>query len=153
MSILSKLMDTMRFSPDEDEEYFGPDDDYEAEKPAKRGRFPAREDSESYDDGSEEKPRFFSRSSKVVPMKRSMEVSMVKPTSIEDAREMEGIHTEIAQRIIDFTSGSTYSMNGNLQKISSYIFIATPESVELSGDFQEMIGNGALDVSGLNIRL
>lgn len=68
MSILSKLMDTMRFSPDEDEEYFGPDDDYEAEKPAKRGRFPAREESESYDDGSEEKPRFFSRSSKVVPM-------------------------------------------------------------------------------------
>ena len=88
MSILSKLMDTMRFSPDEDEEYFGPDDDYEAEKPAKRGRFPAREESESYDDGSEEKPRFFSRSSKVVPMKRSMEVSMVKPTSIEDAREI-----------------------------------------------------------------
>lgn len=92
---------------------------------------------------------------------------MVKPTSIEDAREicdyllagkavvlnMEGIHTEIAQRIIDFTSGSTYSISGNLQKISSYIFIATPESVELSGDFQEMIGNGALDVSGLNIRL
>ena len=86
---------------------------------------------------------------------------------MEDAREicdyllagkavvlnMEGIHMEIAQRIIDFTSGSTYSMNGNLQKISSYIFIATPESVELSGDFQEMIGNGALDVSGLNIRL
>ena len=88
MSILSKLMDTMRFSPDEDEEYFGPDDDYEAEKPAKRGRFPAREESESYDDGSEEKPRFFSRSSKVVPTKRSMEVSMVKPTSIEDAREI-----------------------------------------------------------------
>ena len=92
---------------------------------------------------------------------------MVKPTSIEDAREicdyllagkavvlnMEGIHTEIAQRIIDFTSGSTYSMNGNLQKISSYIFIATPESVELLGDFQEMIGTGALAVSGLNIRL
>ena len=49
MSILSKLMDTMRFSPEEDEEYFGPDDDYEAEKPAKRGRFPAREESESYD--------------------------------------------------------------------------------------------------------
>ena len=33
MSILSKLMDTMRFSPDEDEDYFGPDEDYEAEKP------------------------------------------------------------------------------------------------------------------------
>ena len=82
-----------------------------------------------------------------------MEVSLIKPTSLDDAKEicdyllagkavvlnMEGIHTETAQRIIDFTSGSTYSMNGNLQKISSYIFIATPESVELSGDFQEIL--------------
>ena len=57
------------------------------------------------------------------------------------------------QRIIDFTSGATYSMNGNLQKISSYIFIATPESVELSGDFQDLLGNGNLDVSGMNIRI
>lgn len=92
---------------------------------------------------------------------------MIKPTSIEDARDicdflldgkavvlnMEGIHMEVAQRIIDFTSGATYSMNGNLQKISSYIFIATPESVELSGDFQDLLGNANLDVSGMNIRL
>lgn len=92
---------------------------------------------------------------------------MIKPTSIEDARDicdylldgkavvlnMEGIHMEVAQRIIDFTSGATYSMNGNLQKISSYIFIATPESVELSGDFQDLLSNGNLDVSGMNIRL
>ena len=154
MSILSKLMDTMRFSPDEDEEYFGPDDDYEAEKPAKRGRFPAREESENYDDGGEEKPRFFSRSSKVVPMKRSMEVSMVKPTSIEDAREicdyllagkavvlnMEGIHTEIAQRIIDFISGATFAISGNLQKISNYIFLVTPTNVDISGDLQDLLG-------------
>ena len=30
-------------------------------------------------------------------------------------------------------------MNGNLQKISNYIFIATPDSVELSGDFQDIL--------------
>ena len=96
-----------------------------------------------------------------------MEVSMVKPTSIEDAKEicdymlagkavvlnMEGIHTEVAQRIIDFTSGATYSMNGNLQKISNYIFIATPESVELSGDFQDLLNNGTLDMGGMSLRL
>ena len=96
-----------------------------------------------------------------------MEVSMVKPTSIEDAKEicdyllagkavvlnMEGLHTEVAQRIIDFTSGATYSMNGNLQKISNYIFIATPESVELSGDFQDLFGGGSLDISGMNLRI
>ena len=66
---------------------------------------------------------------------------------------MEGIHMETAQRIIDFTSGATYSLSGNLQKISNYIFIATPPSVELSGDFQDLLSGGNLDVSGLNIRL
>ena len=168
MSLLSKLMDAMRLSPEEDDDYFGPDDEYETDKPARKGFFPSRDDEEGDDDSAQDsRPRFFPSSSKVVPMKRNMEVSMIKPTSIEDSREicdyllagkavvlnMEGIHTEVAQRIIDFTSGATYSMNGNLQKISSYIFIATPDSVELSGDFQELLGSGALDVSGLNIRL
>lgn len=166
MSLLSKLMDTMRLNDEDDDDYFGPEDDYEMDKPKKSLFSGAREEEEYYDD-EEQKPKFFSRSSKVVPMKRAMEVSMIKPTSIEDAREicdyllagkavvlnMEGIHTEIAQRIIDFTSGATYSMNGNLQKISNYIFIATPESVELSGDFQDLLNSGTLDVSGLNIRL
>ena len=86
---------------------------------------------------------------------------------MEDAREItetllnnrtvvlnvEGLDVEIAQRIIDFTSGATYSMNGNLQKISNYIFIATPESVELSGDFQDLLNNGTLDMGGMNLRL
>jgi cell division inhibitor SepF len=66
---------------------------------------------------------------------------------------MEGLHTEIAQRIIDFASGAAYSMNGNLQKISSYIFIVTPESVELSGDFQDLLSGSNMDISGLNIHL
>ena len=56
---------------------------------------------------------------------------------------MEGIPTETAQKIIDFTSGACYSMNGNLQKISSYIFIATPQSVELSGDFEDLMDGGS----------
>ena len=62
---------------------------------------------------------------------------------------------ETAQRIIDFTSG-LYSMNGNLQKISNYIFIATPDSVELSGDFQDILSAGVssgMDMSSLNIHL
>ena len=166
MSLLGKFMDTMRLSDEDDDDYFL-DDDYEDEKPAKKGFFSR---SSSYEDEEDEpeqsRPKFLCRSnSKVVPMRRGMEVSLVKPTSMEDSKDicdyllagkavvlnMEGIHTEVAQRIIDFTSGATYSMNGNLQKISNYIFIATPESVELSGDFQDLLSAGALDVSGLNV--
>ena len=171
MSLLSKLMDTMRLGPEEDDEDYYLDDDFE-EEPPRKGLF-SRKDSAEYEEEEEppEKPRFLGRSNpKVVPMRRSMEVTMIKPTSMEDSRDicdfllagkavvlnMEGIHTEVAQRIIDFTTGATYSMNGNLQKISSYIFIATPDSVELSGDFQDILAAGGamgMDVSGLNIRL
>ena len=170
MSFLGKIMDTMRLNDDEDDDYFL-DDDYEDEKPARKNLF-KKQTADDFDDYEEEKPRFLPRttnSNKVVPMRRGsgMEVSLIKPTSLDDAKEicdyllagkavvlnMEGIHTETAQRIIDFTSGSTYSMNGNLQKISNYIFIATPQSVELFGDFQDLLTGGNLDVSGLNIHL
>ena len=166
MSILAKIMDTMRLTDDEDDDYFL-DDDYEEEKPAKKGFFSKNSSYDEKEDEPEQpRPRFLNRnSSKVVPMRRGMEVSLVKPTSMEDSKDicdyllagkavvlnMEGIHTEVAQRIIDFASGATYSMNGNLQKISNYIFIATPESVELSGDFQDLLSAGAFDATGLNV--
>lgn len=84
-----------------------------------------------------------------------MEVCVIKPTSVEDAREitetllanrtvvlnLEGLDVDIAQRIIDFTSGSCYAISGNLQKISHYIFIITPASVDISGDFQDIFND------------
>ncbi len=174
MSIFSRMMDTMRLNDDdedEDDEYYL-DDDYDEEEEEKPRRSLFRKSSDDYDDDYEEdqpKSRFSrsSNSNKVVSMHRGMEVSLIKPTSLDDAKEicdyllagkavvlnMEGIHTETAQRIIDFTSGSTYSMNGNLQKISNYIFIATPQSVELSGDFQDLLSGDSLDMSGLNLHL
>ena len=87
----------------------------------------------------------------------NMEVCVIKPTSMEDAREitetllsnrtvvlnMEGLDMDIAQRIIDFASGSCFAINGNLQKIANYIFIITPATVDISGDFQNLL-SGAL---------
>lgn len=52
---------------------------------------------------------------------------------------VEGLDVDIAQRIIDFSSGSCFAISGNLQKISNYIFIITPANVEISGDFQSLI--------------
>ncbi len=166
MGLLNKLMESMRLNGDDDD-YFDEDEEYEIEKNGRRNFFSdSHDDSDDYEE-EEPRPRFFSRSSKVVPMKRSLEVALIKPSTIEDGSDiadnllagkavvlnMEGIHTEVAQRIIDFASGAAYSMNGNLQKISSYIFIVTPESVELTGDFQDILSGSDLDVSGLNIHL
>ena len=89
-------------------------------------------------------------SSKVSPIRprksSGMEVCVIKPKSMEDAREitetllggctvvlnMEGLDLDIAQRLIDFSSGSCYAINGTLQKISGYIFIITPSTVDVS---------------------
>ena len=96
---------------------------------------------------------------KVVPMKKnsSGEVVVIKPTSYDEAREvvdtilsgrivflnLDGIHMELAQRIIDFISGATYSVQGNLERVSSgYIYAITPRNVELSGDFQDLFPDG-----------
>lgn len=105
--------------------------------------------------------------SKVSPIRsrkgNDMAVCVVKPKDMEDAREitetllanctvvlnMEGIDLDLAQRIIDFTSGSCYAISGNLQKVSNYIFIITPASVDVSGDFQDIL-SGAFDVPSMN---
>ena len=82
-----------------------------------------------------------------------MEVCVIKPTSVEDAREitetllanrtvvlnLEGLDVDVAQRIIDFTCGACYSLNGSLQKVSSYIFILTPQDVDISGDYEDIL--------------
>ena len=81
------------------------------------------------------------------------QVCVIKPSSIEDEIEitdtllngrtvvinMEGLNVDVAQRIIDFTSGSAYALHGNLQKISNFIFIATPHGVDISGDIQSLM--------------
>ena len=107
-------------------------------------------------------------SSKITPMRSSrkanqgpnMEVCVIKPYSMEDTREiadtlvdnstvilnLEGIDVELAQRIIDFTSGACYSLGGSLQKVSSYIFVLGPYNVDITGDLQNILGGSAPSV-------
>lgn len=108
-------------------------------------------------------------SSKITPMRSSrrsnaqtinMEVCVIKPTTMEDTREiadtlvdnstvilnLEGIDVELAQRIIDFTSGACYSLGGSLQKVSSYIFVLGPYNVDITGDLQNILGGSAPSV-------
>ena len=95
-----------------------------------------------------------------------MEVCIIKPTSVNDARDvtdtllsnstvvlnLEGLDVEIAQRIIDFTSGSCYAVHGNVMKISHYIFVITPANVDVSGDISTAIsGSRSSDTSSLNM--
>jgi len=180
MGVLDKFLDIMKLSDEEDyddDDFFDDDeyDDYEDEKPKKgifkkENKFDLDEEEED-DDFVETKGRQTSRSSaKVTPMrqavrKANMEVCVIKPTSVDDAREvtetllsgstvilnLEGLDLEVAQRIIDFTSGATFAINGNLQKISNYIFLVTPTNVDISGDLHDLL-NSSFDVPSIKTR-
>ena len=108
-----------------------------------------------------------SSSSKVVPIRSSVkgfEVSIMKPTIFEDSQEicdllisgrvtvinLEGFDIDIAQRIMDFVSGCVYAINGKLHQISNYIFIVTPENVDISGDYLELLESNGFEVPTLN---
>ena len=52
---------------------------------------------------------------------------------------MEGLQLEPAQRIIDFIGGACYGIEGDLKAISANIFIAVPNSIEVTGDLREEI--------------
>lgn len=185
MSVLDKFLDAIKVNDDYDDDEFLDDefdDEFIDEKPKKR--FFKKLEEEDADDFEPER-RIFKKtekqssskskttsrtaktaptSSKVTPMRSpkksnvSMEVCVIKPTNMEDTREiadtlianctvilnLEGLDMEVAQRIIDFTSGSCYSIGGSLQKVSSYIFILTPANVDITGDYQQIL-NGAFD--------
>lgn len=85
------------------------------------------------------------------------EVYVIKPQEISESQtvtdflkngktiviNMEGLELAPAQRIIDFIGGACYALNGSLQAISANIFIAAPESIEVSGDLREEILNSS----------
>ncbi len=171
MSILDKLMDTMHLNTEDDyDDYDDFDDDYEDERPKKGGLFKKKDKDYDYDladDVVADKPAKKQTPARITPMRskkgsNGMEVCVFKPTQFDESREItdtllsnctvvlnfEGLDVEVAQRIIDFTSGSCYAIGGNLRKVSNYIFIVTPRNVDLAGDFQEIVA-GAFDVPSI----
>lgn len=105
----------------------------------------------------EKKKRFTSTGSKVVSMNgRGVEVYVIKPQDFAEAQtaadllkkgrtvviNLEGVELTVAQRSIDFIGGATYAINGSLQAVSNNIFIAAPDSIEVSGDLKSEIMNG-----------
>lgn len=154
MSVMDKFLNIMRLN-DEDEDGYD-EDDYLDDEDEKVEKIAPSKNEVSFEEERARKTAPRVPAMKAQPRRLSgsgMEVCVIKPTSVEDAREitetllanrtvvlnLEGIEVDVAQRIIDFTSGSCFAISGNLQKISHYIFIITPASVDISGDFQEIL--------------
>ena len=169
MSVMDKLMNAMKFNDDDeefgdeelDEEYYdnsrdvpaadrnlSEESEEEDNVPVKKEETAPRLRRRSAETRTDSLPPARSRREYTPSSDASGQVCIIRPTSVNDAREvtdtlldgstvvlnLEGLDVEIAQRIIDFTSGSCYAVGGNVQKISHYIFVITPSNIDVSGD-------------------
>lgn len=152
---------------DEDEDF--DEDDYEDDEEEETSRFKSKKKEKVREREFAPEPRPEKKNNVLPYSKKSskssgMAVCVIKPTTLEDGREisdtllsgravvlnLEDVDGDMAQRIIDFTSGACYSIGGNLQKISTYIFVVTPSSVDISGDFQDLVTSAAATSSTSN---
>lgn len=136
------IEETGGYKDDEDEDAY-----VEPEREEKK--FSLQQNKET-DSSSDMKIRSFSmqKGKKMPPIQQeNSEVVIFKPTDISEAREitntlranksvvvnLENTDDATAQRIIDFTSGACFAIDGTLQKISNYIFLVTPSTVDITG--------------------
>ena len=84
---------------------------------------------------------------------KTMKVVVCEPESFDEVQiladhlknrkqvimNMEATSPEIAQRIIDFLSGTTYALDGHSQQLGRHIFLFTPSNVEITRDHRSVI--------------
>lgn len=167
MSVFDTFFDKLRENNgDYDEDTYNEDDlknddELENDYSSRSGSSYGDDDTEPSED--RRRIRFSDRKndnhSKVTSINRDsgngVEVCVFKPVTFEDAKSiaetfeahqavilnMEGVDIGLARRIIDFCTGACYVNDGNLQKISNYIFVMTPKEIPISGDFQEIMNS------------
>lgn len=153
MGLMDSFLTAMNLGDniDDDDEYLDDPDESTEPKIIKSAKASAEAEN---DEAPARRPSVKSPISRAKRSGNGMEVCVIKPTSYDEVPEItntllanrtvilnvEGLDVALAQRIIDYTTGSCYAIGGNLQKISHYIFIITPASVDISGDFQGLFG-------------
>ncbi|HWQ72063.1 MAG TPA: cell division protein SepF [Desulfitobacteriaceae bacterium] len=82
---------------------------------------------------------------------KQMRVVVFEPKSFEDSQNiadqlknrrpvivnLENADKILAKRVVDFISGTTYALNGNMQKVGNSIFLFVPNNVEISGEIRD----------------
>ncbi len=78
----------------------------------------------------------------------NVQVHLVVPRSFNDAQQiadkfksgvpvilnLQGADQELSKRLIDFTSGLTYALEGGMQRVADKVFLLTPRNVEVSAE-------------------
>lgn len=146
---IDKMMDMMKLS-----DYDEYEEEYENEEEISETSSPDVKHLKNYTSKK-------SNSTKIVNFQANvqMEVIVLQPETYDEAQDicdhikqkkpviinLDKMDRDIAQRIMDFVSGSCYTLNGNLQRVTNNIFIIAPENVDIAGDFREELkSNGIL---------
>ena len=103
------------------------------------------------------------RNAKVVNLHTAVspKVTVVKPLAYEQATEISdalndkkivvvnttALENRIAQRLLDFISGSCYALCGELQEVEKGVYLLAPSNVEVSNDLKNELSSKAFSWS------
>ena len=109
---------------------------------------------------SQEEVRSSRKNAQVVSIhsQKQMRVVVMEPTSFEEAQNiadqlkarrpvivnLENAEKMLAKRIVDFISGTTYALSGNMQKVGNGIFLFVPTNVDISGEMRDELKDKGL---------
>lgn len=82
---------------------------------------------------------------------KQIKVVVMEPQAFEDSQNiadqlknrrpvivnLENAERNLAKRIVDFVSGATYALGGNMQKVGNGIFLFVPNNVDISGEMKD----------------
>jgi cell division inhibitor SepF len=94
---------------------------------------------------------------RAVPDQRPTRVSVVEPTSFNDAQDLadrfkrqqpvilnlQSVDSDLSRRMVDFCSGLTYALEGQIQTVASRVFLLTPRNVEVSAEERKRLAERA----------
>ncbi len=118
-----------------------PEQEEYTQQPSRRSRASVRE----ADEGTKQ--------ARVISVNNGMTSSkmvITQPTCYNDVEEvgiylkdkksviinLENVGKEDARRVLDFLSGATFMIEGNIKKVSSLIYLMTPRTVEIQNDLE-----------------
>ncbi len=92
------------------------------------------------------------------PNPAATNVHVVAPTSFTEAQEigerfrsaqpviinLTGVDRDLKRRLVDFASGLTFGLNGDMKKVAESVFMLTPSNVEVSADEKRRLQESGL---------
>jgi cell division inhibitor SepF len=135
-----------------------------SERPNVRRLTPRRRQQQDFDDWTDPEPEESAprlpqarsrarRTDGVVQAVPSVQVHLVLPESFQDAKHiadrfkdavpvilnLQGVDQELSKRLIDFTSGLTYALDGGMQRVADKVFLLTPRNVQVSAEERQRL--------------